>query len=81
MSVPAEPREDIVRAQPAPTAEARAAQSAPARRPAAPVAAVAPVTVAPQVAPPPPPTARSADESHDPSAIINWLLQRRGEEK
>ena len=73
-----------VRPTPPPPPPSVAAQPAPGRRPAsAPVAATtpatSPVTTSPQVTSPP--AARSADEAHDPSAIINWLLQRRNAEE
>jgi general secretion pathway protein A len=74
VSVSPEPREERARVTKPPVAEVRAERPTPApvRRPApAPVARV--MTAPDPVAEPP----ARGDDSHDPSAIINWILERR----
>ncbi len=73
-SVPSEPRADTVRVPKPPTSEARAERPTPARRPPAAVPMAGVMTAPEPVSPPP---ARGSEDAHDPSAIINWLLERR----
>jgi hypothetical protein len=74
-SVAPEPREERARVPKPPVSEVRAERPtpAPARRPAP--APMVGVMTAPEPAAEPP--ARGSDDAHDPSAIINWILERR----